>query len=66
MTCKIKIALYALVLLLVASCSNTRFLPEGELLYTGGTVKVKDSSMSKKQRKALRKELAALKAEKSA
>lgn len=42
------------------SCSNTRFLPEGELLYTGGTVKVEAKDMKRKQRKALEKELKGL------
>mgnify|MGYP003601293696 FL=1 len=40
--------------LLVSSCSNTRFLPEGELLYTGGKVTVEEKEMSKKEKKALK------------
>ena len=47
--------LYFLFLgLLVSSCSNTRFLPEGELLYTGGKVTVEGKEVSKKERKALK------------
>ncbi|MFV8324070.1 BamA/TamA family outer membrane protein [Flavobacterium sp. LS2R12] len=47
--------LYFLFLgLLVSSCSNTRFLPEGELLYTGGKVTVEEKEMSKKEKKALK------------
>ncbi|MEL1253071.1 BamA/TamA family outer membrane protein [Flavobacterium sp. DGU38] len=41
----------------VFGCSNTKYLPEGELLYTGASVKVKDSVIKKKDRKALEKEL---------
>ena len=44
------------MLLITWSCSNTRFLPEGELLYVGAKVKVIDSLASKKERKALEKE----------
>ncbi|WP_163410573.1 translocation and assembly module lipoprotein TamL [Flavobacterium ajazii] len=44
----------------VFGCSNTKYLPEGELLYTGGSVKVKDSIIKKSDRKALEKELEGL------
>ncbi len=44
-----------LLLFLASSCSNTKYLPKGELLYTGGKVKVEDDSISRKQRKDLRK-----------
>ena len=55
----IKKALYIIFLVLfVAACSGTKNLPEGELLYTGGTVKVvKDSTISAKQRRDLQKKL---------
>lgn len=47
--------IYFLFLTLFASsCSNTRFLPEGELLYTGGKVTVEEKEMSKKEKKALK------------
>ncbi|MFE3870564.1 BamA/TamA family outer membrane protein [Flavobacterium sp. ZS1P70] len=47
--------LYFLLLALFAfSCSNTKFLPEGELLYTGATVKVEGSEISNKEKKALK------------
>lgn len=50
--------LYALLaLLFAASCSNTKYLAEGELLYVGASVKVDDKDLPKKQRKALKKEL---------
>lgn len=62
-TCRINICKTAIVLsalFIAASCSNTRFLPEGELLYTGGTVKIEAMDMKRKQRKALEKELKGL------
>lgn len=40
-----------------ASCSNTRFLPEGELLYTGAKVKVEGDSLSKSEKKELKAQL---------
>ena len=47
--------LYFLFLgLLVSSCSNTRFLPDGELLYTGGKITVEGKEVSKKEKKALK------------
>ncbi|CAN1505322.1 COG4775 Outer membrane protein/protective antigen OMA87 [Flavobacteriaceae bacterium] len=53
---------YSKYLLIVCSffilgCSNTKYLPEGDLLYTGGSVKVEDSIIKRKARKALEKEL---------
>lgn len=44
----------------MASCSNTRKLPDGEALYLGATVKVRGEDLSAKKRKAIRKELSAL------
>ena len=41
-------------------CSNTKYLPEGDLLYTGSSVTVKDSVIKKKDRKELEKELEGL------
>ncbi|MBU2061701.1 MAG: BamA/TamA family outer membrane protein [Bacteroidetes bacterium] len=38
---------------LIAGCSGTRNLPEGDLLYTGGSVDVVSESTPKKERKAL-------------
>ena len=37
-------------------CSNTKYLPEGDLLYTGSSVTVKDSVIKKKDKKVLEKE----------
>ncbi|KUJ62215.1 hypothetical protein AR687_09345 [Flavobacteriaceae bacterium CRH] len=47
----------ALSLFFVFGCSNTKYLPEGDLLYVGSSVTVKDSVIKKKERKALEKEL---------
>lgn len=45
------------ILLFASSCSNTKYLKEGELLYVGGSVKVEGKDLPKKERKALKKEL---------
>ncbi len=46
-----------LLALFAAACSGTQKLPEGELLYVGGKVTVKDTNMSRKERKALQSKL---------
>ena len=47
--------LYILFLaLFTASCSNTRYLPEGELLYTGAKIKIEGNETSNKENKALK------------
>lgn len=38
---------------IVASCSNIKYLKEGQMLYTGAEVKIKNDSISKKQKKEL-------------
>jgi outer membrane protein insertion porin family len=49
---------YLLVIMLIAyGCSNTKYLPEGEMLYVGSKVTVNDSLMKKKERKAMAGEL---------
>ena len=48
--------LLVLSLFFVFGCSNTKYLPEGDLLYTGSSVTVKDSVIKKKERKALEAE----------
>ena len=46
--------LYLLItVFLITSCSSTKHLPEGELLFIGSKVEVKDTSISKKERKDL-------------
>jgi outer membrane protein insertion porin family len=47
-------------IILLASCSATKNLPPGDALYTGASITVRDSLMSAKKKKALRKELSAL------
>ena len=42
-----------LLVLLLSACNSTKYVPEGDLLYTGGSVKVEDSLLSKKERKGL-------------
>lgn len=49
-----------LSILFVYGCSNTKYLPEGDFLYTGGSVTVQDSTLKKKERKALEKEMEGL------
>ena len=52
--------LYFLALMtaiLVVSCTGTKAVPEGDLLYTGAKVKLEGKDISKKTRKALLKEL---------
>ena len=46
-----------MAMLFAASCSNTKYLADGELLYVGSSVKVDDKTLPKKQRKALEKQL---------
>lgn len=42
---------------LIQSCSNTKYLNEGEMLYTGSKIKIESESLSRKDRNALRDEL---------
>lgn len=49
-----------LLLLVLYSCSNTKYLPEGEMLYVGGEVTVADTLMSKSERKAMKTEMEGL------
>lgn len=42
---------------MISSCSNTKFLKEGQMLYTGAEVKIENDSLPKKQKKALQAEL---------
>jgi outer membrane protein insertion porin family len=48
--------LIVLSLFFAFGCSNTKYLPEGDFLYTGSSVKVKDSVLKKNERKVLEKE----------
>ena len=46
--------------LVFAACSNTKYLPAGDALYTGAKVKVEGPKLKKKQKKALAAELTGL------
>lgn len=48
--------LIVLSLFFAFGCSNTKYLPEGDFLYTGSSVKVKDTVLKKNERKALENE----------
>src|SRR5690606_24160740 len=50
-------AFFAVAALFLVSCSNTKFVPQGDYLYTGASVKIMDDSLSKTQRNTLKKEL---------
>ena len=53
-----KLLYIAFLVLFATSCSNTKYLPEGELLYTGAKVKViKDSTITGKRRRDLQSNL---------
>ncbi len=55
---KSKNLLYSILFLfLLNSCNTYKYVPEGDLLYTGGSVKVDDTLVPKKKRKQLRKEM---------
>ena len=47
-------------LLLCAACNPTKYVPKGDALYTGATLKVKNSSAPKKYNNELQKDLTAL------
>jgi outer membrane protein insertion porin family len=49
-----------LSLFFALGCSNTKYLPKGELLYTGASVKIEDTILTKKEKKELQSELEGL------
>ena len=51
---------YTLLVLAACSCSNTKYLPKGEVLYTGAAVTVKSPEISAKYRKTLASDLKTL------
>ncbi|MFD1630969.1 BamA/TamA family outer membrane protein [Pseudopedobacter beijingensis] len=57
---KIKISSFLWLIIMLSSCSNIKYLPEGEKLYIGGEVKVKGDSLRKKEKKALQENLQTL------
>ncbi|MBW3519749.1 BamA/TamA family outer membrane protein [Flavobacterium sp. NKUCC04_CG] len=56
---KVYILVGGLIVLVMglSSCSNTRYLKSGELLYVGASIKIEDDSLSKSQKKELRSSL---------
>ena len=40
----------SVIALLIISCNLTKNVPKGDALYTGATIKVKDSTLSKKEK----------------
>ena len=48
---------FLFVILFISGCSGTKYLPEGELLYTGAKIKIEGNEPSKKERKILKSEL---------
>ncbi|MFD0763881.1 BamA/TamA family outer membrane protein [Mucilaginibacter lutimaris] len=57
----IKRIIYLLSLAVILNaCSTTKYVPEGEKLYTGGTVKVNDKNISKGDAKAISAEMKTL------
>lgn len=57
---KVYFPILVFVLLFAASCSNTKYLADGEMLYIGGDVKIEDKEASKKERKLLKSQLEGL------
>ncbi|MBP6377781.1 MAG: hypothetical protein KA289_00215, partial [Kaistella sp.] len=41
-------------MLMISSCSNTKFLQEGQMLYTGAKITVKNDTLSKKEKSNLK------------
>lgn len=48
--------IFLCAIFLFTSCNLTKFVPEGDALYTGATINVKDSTLSKKERKKVKEE----------
>lgn len=57
-TCRPAIYFLICIMLFGASCSNTRHLPEGESLYIGEDVSIRDNYGTKSYRKVVRRDLA--------
>ncbi|MBW4890828.1 BamA/TamA family outer membrane protein [Mucilaginibacter sp. HMF5004] len=52
---------YLILLAIIASsCSNIKYLPDGQKLYTGANITIKDKSVNKKEQKAIKTELSSL------
>ena len=57
---KLRYYFFVCSILVLASCSNTRYLPKGEKLYIGSEVKIVSDSITNSQRKVLRSDLKTL------
>lgn len=55
-----KIIITLLLLFIASSCSNTKYLQEGEHLYLGASVRLENDSISRKERSSLEDELESL------
>jgi outer membrane protein insertion porin family len=44
---------FTIGIIFFASCNTTKLVPKGDALYTGATIKVKDSTLSKKEQKKI-------------
>lgn len=55
-----KLTCIILSALFVSACSNTKYLPKGEKLYTGGRVNIKGDSIKKNDAKLLKSDLTGL------
>ncbi|MDO5615705.1 MAG: BamA/TamA family outer membrane protein [Cruoricaptor ignavus] len=53
----ISFILFGFCLWAVSSCSNTKFLQDGQRLYTGANLKIKNDSLTKKQKSQLKSQL---------
>jgi outer membrane protein insertion porin family len=54
---KAQLSSFFLLILFTTSCSNTKYLTEGEFLYTGAKIELQDKVTSKKERNNLKSEL---------
>ncbi|HTN20684.1 MAG TPA: BamA/TamA family outer membrane protein [Pelobium sp.] len=55
---KLKSSIYLFIIsLFVAACSNTKYLPKGELLYVGAKIKIEGDSVKKTEKSILKDEL---------
>lgn len=48
------------IIVVCSSCSNTKFVPAGDALYTGATVQVRGRNLTARERKVLRQDLEGL------
>lgn len=48
--------IFLCTIILFTSCNLTKFVPAGDALYTGATVRVKDSTISRKEKKSVKEQ----------